>query len=370
MLMANLHILHDSFQQSPWLDNISRHFLEDGTVAKLIQDGVRGVTSNPTIFEKALADSTAYDAAIHESQLNKASAQLLYWQLAVDDIQRTADLLRPTFDESGGQDGFVSLEVSPELAQNAATTIAQGHDLWQRIDRPNLMIKIPATEACLPAITQLTSDGLNVNITLIFSLERYRQVIDAYLTGLENRSGDLHDIHSVASFFISRVDSNVDAQLDQIDSVEAHNLKGRTGIAQGWLAYQLFQEAFTPDNERWSNLQARGANLQRPLWASTSVKNPDYDPLLYVKGLLAPNTVNTLPNGTIDAIEHAPYDAFSNETGITADKISDAAGIMESLHGLGININGVTDQLEAEGVQKFHESFESMISTLTTKMPD
>lgn len=370
MLMANLHVLHDSFQQSPWLDNLSRRIIEDGTLAKLIQDGIRGVTSNPTIFEKSLADSTVYDAAIQESHLNKASAQLLYWQLAVQDIQHTADLLRPVFDESNGQDGFVSIEVSPELAHNAAASIAQAHDLWRRIDRPNLMIKIPATEDCLPAISQLTTDGVNVNITLMFSLERYQQVINAYLTGLENREGDLHNIRSVASFFISRVDSKVDAQLDQIDNVEAHNLKGRTGIAQGWLAYQLFQESFSPDNERWSSLQARGANLQLPLWASTSVKNPDYDPLLYVKGLLAPHTINTLPNTTIDAIEHAPYDALSNEAGISADKFDTGTSIMESLQRLGISIRDVTDQLETEGIQKFHESFMSMLSTLATKMPD
>jgi transaldolase len=368
--MADLHILHDTFQQSPWLDNLSRHLLDEGRIAKLIDEGIRGLTSNPTIFEKAFADSDAYDAAIASSGLTKNSVQQLYWELAIADIQRTADLLKPVFDDSKGQDGFVSLEVSPELAHDATATIAQAHELWQKIDRPNLMIKVPATEDCLPAIKQLIADGLNVNVTLIFSLERYQRVIEAYMDGLESHEGPLDNIHSVASFFISRVDSEVDARLAQLGGEHASQLAGQAGVAQARLAYQLFSQSFTADNPRWSALQARSAAVQRPLWASTSVKNPAYDPLLYVKSLLAPSTVNTLPDVTIEAIQHAPYDAFSHETGITAEGLQQAQVTLSALADVGVNMSDVTNLLETEGVQKFHGSFMSMLATLSAKMPE
>lgn len=368
-MTTNLQTLHNKFGQSPWLDNLSRHLLDNGTTAGYIANGVRGVTSNPTIFEKALADSTAYDQAIQESGLHQADAETLYWQLAVVDIQRTADLLRPVFDESGDQDGFVSLEVSPELSHNAAATIAEGRDLHQRVDRPNLMIKVPATKECLPVITQLTSDGFNVNITLIFSIERYREVVDAYMTGLERRSGALNAVHSVASFFVSRVDTEVDARLAAINSDESRALMGKTAVAQARQAYQAFTELFSKDNPRWSALAERGATVQQPLWASTSTKNPDYDPLLYVTNLVAPNTVNTLPNATLDAIMQAPPETFSSDRGITPDTIWASGELLAQLEDLDVSLTEVTDLLEQQGVQKFHESFQTMLASLAAKMP-
>lgn len=367
MLMADLHVLHDSFQQSPWLDNLSRHLLDDGTIAAFIDGGVRGLTSNPTIFEKAFADLAAYDDAIQASGLTKGSVQDLYWQLAIEDVQRVADLLQPVFSSSNGQDGFVSLEVSPELAHDTEATINQARELWQRLNRPNVMIKVPATEACLPAISQLISDGLNINVTLIFSLERYRQVIDAYLTGLERREGSLDSIHSVASFFVSRVDTAIDPYLEQLGRDEARQLLGHAAVAQAQCAYGIFLEACA--SERWQNLQNRGATLQRPLWASTSVKNPAYDPLLYVTNLLAANTVNTMPDGTITAIQHAPYDLFNNQSVITEATLQDAGNVLQALQNLGIDMHHVTTDLETEGVQKFHQSFMSMLETLAAKMP-
>ena len=367
--MTNLQKLHSEFNQSPWLDNLSRHFLDNGTIKNYIDNGVRGVTSNPTIFEKALADSTAYDQAIEASGLHQTDAETLYWQLAVADIQATADLLRPTFDTSNSQDGFVSLEVSPELSHDAEATVTEARDLHQRINRPNLMIKVPATKACLPAITQLISEGFNVNVTLIFSLERYREVVDAYMTGLEQRTDSLEQVHSVASFFVSRVDTEVDARLNALGSDEAQALTGKAAVAQARQAYQAFTELFSVDDARWSALASRGANVQRPLWASTSTKNPAYDPLLYVTNLVAPNTVNTLPNATLDAITQAPADTFNTERGITPDTIWASGELLARLENIGINMAEVTELLEQQGVQKFHESFQTMITSLAAKMP-
>ena len=366
--MTNLQMLHDKFQQSPWLDNLSRKMLDDGTIERLINDGIRGLTSNPTIFEKALSDSTAYDTAISASKLGRSQVVELYWDLAVEDIQRTADLLRPVFDASRGSDGFVSLEVSPEIAENAEDTNAQAHDLWQRVSRPNLMIKVPATKACLPSIRQLTADGLNVNITLIFGLERYREVIDAFLSGLEARQDTINGIHSVASFFVSRVDTEVDGRLEKLGADQAQRFAGNAGLAQARLAYEIFTETFSDNNPRWAALQARGALVQRPLWASTSTKNPAYDPLLYVKGLIAPNTVNTLPNATIDTLEQADSNGLS--TGITPETIAAAHRYLTELEQVcGIRMPEVADLLEEQGIEKFHASFTSLISALAAKMP-
>lgn len=367
--MTNLQKLHDEFNQSPWLDNLGRQFLDDGTIQRYIEAGVRGVTSNPSIFEKALAEETAYDGAIAASGLTQKDAETLYWQLAVEDIQRTADLLRPIFDTSGGQDGFVSLEVSPELAHDATRTIQEARELHDRIGRPNLMIKVPATKACLPAITQLTSQGFSLNVTLIFSLERYREVVEAYVQGLERYTGDLASVHSVASFFVSRVDTEVDARLTALGTEEARALTGKAAVAQARQAYQAFTELFSEANPRWSALAARHAHVQRPLWASTSVKNPDYDPLLYVTNLIAPNTVNTLPNGTLDAILAAPADTFVADKGIVPDTIWHSGELLAQLEALGIPMTDVTNLLEEQGVEKFQASFRTLLATLSAKMP-
>lgn len=366
--MTNLQLLHSTFDQSPWLDNLSRKMLDDNTIKNLIADGIRGLTSNPTIFEKALSDSTAYDAAIAASGMKRDAALALYWQLAVEDIQRTADLLRPVFDASNGADGYVSLEVSPEIAEDANDTIAQAHDLWQRVNRPNLMIKVPATKACLPAIKQLTADGLNVNITLIFGLERYREVIEAFFSGLEMRQEPIDHIHSVASFFVSRVDTEVDGRLEKAGTDMAHQFAGKAGLAQARLAYKIFTDTFSDSNPRWTSLHERGANIQRPLWASTSTKNPAYDPLLYVKGLIAPHTVNTLPNATIDTLEQT--DNSVSSLGITPETMQAADDYLRQLEQTcGIHMPDIADLLEKQGIEKFHASFTSLLTALAAKMP-
>ena len=366
--MTNLQLLHELFDQSPWLDNLSREMLGNGTIKSFVSDGIRGLTSNPTIFEKALSGSDAYDAAITASGLKRNDALTLYWQLAVEDIQQTADLLRPVFDASNGADGYVSLEVSPEIADDANSTIAQGHDLWQRVNRPNLMIKVPATKACLPAIKQLTIDGINVNITLIFGLERYREVIEAFLSGLEARQEPIASIHSVASFFVSRVDTEVDGRLEKIGADALQEFGGKSGLAQARLAYQIFTETFASSNARWATLQSAGANIQRPLWASTSTKNPAYDPLLYIKGLIAPNTINTLPNATIDILEQTSGSVSA--LGITPQTISEAQDYLTRLEqAYGIRMPEVANLLEVQGVEKFHASFTSLLTALAAKMP-
>ena len=366
--MTNLQLLHDTFGQSPWLDNLSRKMLDDGTIQQLINDGIRGLTSNPTIFEKALSGSAAYDADIAASGLSRDHVVDLYWQLAVEDIQRTADLLKPVYDSSAGSDGFVSIEVSPEIAENADDTIAQARDLWRRVNRPNLMVKVPATEACLPAIRQLTADGLNVNITLIFGLERYREVIDAFFSGLEARQEPVSGIHSVASFFVSRVDTEVDGRLEKLGPDQVRQFAGKAGLAQARLAYQIFLETFADNNPRWASLKARGANVQRPLWASTSTKNPAYDPLLYVKGLIAPHSVNTLPNATIDTIEQTEHSV--SELGITPETIDAAGQYLQQLErACQIRMPEVADLLEAQGIEKFHQSFASLLTALAAKIP-
>lgn len=366
--MTNLQILSTQFKQSPWLDNLSRELLDNGTIEKLINDGVRGLTSNPTIFEKALTGSSAYDAAISASGLAKTAVESLYWQLAEADIQRTADLLSPVFNSSQHQDGYVSLEVSPDLAQNAAETITQAHELWQRVNRPNLMIKVPATEACLPAIKQLISDGLNINITLIFDLDRYQAVIDAYLSGLEARTGPLEDIHSVASFFVSRVDTEIDEQLEKIGTADAQQAKGKAAVAQARLAYRIFTKNFNEDNQRWAQLMAKGASRQRPLWASTSTKNPDYDPLMYIKGLVAPDTVNTIPDATIALIDDASTSI--TEIGITPQNMAEAEEFLNRLEAVGVDMAKVGKLLEEQGVAKFHASFKALLTALAAKMPE
>src|SRR5262245_4519460 len=275
--MTKLQRLFDDYRQSPWLDNLTRPYLRDGTLARLVADGLRGVTANPTIFAKAIEGSSAYDEQFDALLAAGRSVPDAYWELVIDDIAHALAVLRPTFDASGGTDGFVSVEVAPELASDTDATIAAARDLHKRIAQPNLLVKIPATPEGVPAIHAMIAEGRSINITLIFSLSRYAEVIEAYLSGLEalaEQGDDLAAVHSVASSFVSRVDTEVDRRLDAVGAEAARALRGRAAVAQAKLAYQMFRDRFT--GERWARLARLGAHLQRPLWASTSTKNPAY----------------------------------------------------------------------------------------------
>jgi transaldolase len=361
--MTKLQRLYDDYGQSPWLDNLTRPYLRDGTLARLVADGIRGVTANPTIFAKAIQGSAAYDDQFDALLAAGRSVPDAYWELVIDDIAHALAVLRPTFDSSGGSDGFVSVEVAPELARDTAATSAAARDLHQRIAQPNLLVKIPATPEGVPAIQAMTAEGRSINITLIFSLTRYGEVIEAYLSGLEAlaaQGGDLAAVHSVASFFVSRVDAEVDRRLDGIGTPAARSLHGRAAIAQAKLAYQLFRERFA--GERWARLARLGAHLQRPLWASTSTKNPAYPDTLYVDQLIGPDTVNTLPEATIAAFEDHGQLARTIDTGV-----DEAAEVLRRLGAVGIDMDDVGRTLEAAGVASFHESFAGVLGALEAK---
>ncbi len=349
--------LHD-FGQSPWYDNLARSLLTDGGLAKLVSDdGIRGVTSNPTIFEKAMAAGEGYDEQLEQTAGEGLSITDSYWRLVVDDVGHAADILRPVYDASDRSDGFVSVEVSPDLAQDTAQTNAQAKDLFGRLGRPNVMIKIPGTLEGLPAITQTIAAGINVNVTLIFSLARHDAVIDAYLTGLERLAasgGDLSSVSSVASFFVSRVDTETDRRLP-----EGHELRGTAAVANAKLAYRLFRQRFS--GARWDALAAKGARLQRPLWASTSTKNPAYSPTLYVDELIGPDTVNTLAPASIEALQKGEGDQRADT--ITED-VEDALRVIRDLSGAGVDFDDVTETLEREGVESFSESFKDAFTTI------
>ncbi|HJO90633.1 MAG TPA: transaldolase, partial [Anaerolineales bacterium] len=282
--------------QSPWQDNISRDQLVSGMLQDMVNDGdITGLTSNPTIFQQAISGSNDYDVTISKLSSMGFDAEDIFYALASEDIRQAADIFKSVYDSTGGTDGYVSLEVSPRLAMDTAETVNEAIELWGKVNRPNLMIKIPATIPGLEAITMAISAGINVNVTLIFSVERYSKVIDAYITGLEKRldSGhDINNVNSVASFFISRIDTLVDARLDEmsLDDVDTDTIRGGTAIANANLAYNLFQNSIS--SKRWTHLQSKGANVQRPLWASTSTKDPKYSDVLYVESLIAENTVN------------------------------------------------------------------------------
>jgi transaldolase len=361
--MTKLQRLYLEYGQSPWLDNLTRPYLRDGTLARLVEDGIRGVTANPTIFAKAIEASDAYDQQFGALIGAGRTVPDAYWDLVVDDITHALAVLRPTFDTSGRSDGFVSLEVAPELAGDTGGTIAAARDLHQRIAQPNLLVKIPATPEGIPAIQAMIAEGRGINITLIFSLTRYAEVIEAYLSGLEalaDRGGDLAGVHSVASFFVSRVDTEVDRRLQAIGTPEALSLQGRAAVAQAKLAYQLFLQRFA--GERWARLEQLGAHPQRPLWASTSTKNPAYPDTLYVDELIGPDTVNTLPETTIAAFE----DHGRLQTSI--DRHADEAiDVMRRLAGAGIDMEDVGRTLEIAGVRAFHESFAGVLEALETK---
>lgn len=356
--------------QSLWYDNIQRRMLRNGEMAEMINRGeIFGVTSNPSIFQNAIAKSTDYDGALKPMAWAGWGASDIFWELAIEDIRATADLFHQLYTDTGGDDGYVSLEVNPNLAHDAEGTFAEAKRLWNRVNRENLMIKIPATREGVKAIKKAIAAGINVNVTLIFSSQRYQEVMDAYMAGLEERLAlkkPVESIASVASFFVSRVDSKVDAALQQLietDSIRAEsarNLLGKIAIANGKLAYELFKEKFT--SARFEKLQAAGARVQRPLWASTSTKNPAYRDVVYIEELIGPDSVNTVPPKTLVAFaEHGKAE-------ITIDKGLDAArSQMKSLQSLGISIDQVTQELEDEGVKAFSDAFAVLIASIQEK---
>jgi transaldolase len=367
-----LHDLH-ALGQSVWLDYIRRGILDNGELEEMIRRyDLRGVTSNPSIFEQAIGDSDDYDDAFDLLAADQADANEAYEALAVEDITRACDLFRGVYDESNGTDGFVSLEVSPELAHDEAGTLAEARRLWKAVDRPNLMIKVPGTEAGLPVIEQLLSEGLNVNITLLFSVQNHEQVMEAFLRGLERRmeaGQPLERVASVASFFVSRVDSAIDAQLNKLAEAatddaakqRALSMRGKAAVANARLAYRRFQEIFS--GARWERLAAAGAQVQRPLWASTSTKNPDYRDVVYVEELIGAHTVNTMPLATVEAFADHGVAKTTVDQGVD-QAVADIAALRE----LGIDLDQVTDQLQREGVEKFAKSFRELLQSVDAKL--
>jgi transaldolase len=351
---------------SVWLDDISRERLTTGNLAGLIRDRhVVGVTSNPTIFAHALGSGSAYDSQLADLEVREVGLEEAARAITTYDIRWACDVLRPVYDATSGLDGRVSIEVDPRIAMDTAKTIAEARALWWLVDRPNLFIKIPATEPGLPAITQCLSEGISINVTLIFALERYGQVIDAFLTGMEQAGQAGHDlatIASVASFFVSRVDTEVDRRLDKIGTAEAAALRGKAAIANARLAYELYEERFaTP---RWEALRQAGARPQRPLWASTSTKDPDYPDTMYVEELVAPGTVNTMPESTLHAM--ADHGTVRGNTGSSG--YDQARQLFADLEALGISYQDVVTVLEDEGVAKFAASWQEMLETISTEL--
>jgi transaldolase len=368
-MMNPIHDLH-KLGQSIWYDNIQRSLLTGGGMAQMVADGdIRGVTSNPSIFHNAIAKSSEYDDALVPLAKAGRSALEIYEALAIADIQSATDIFRGLYDETGGADGYVSLEVSPYLAHNTRGTCEEARRLWGAVSRPNLMIKIPATKAGLPAITETIAAGINVNVTLIFSQARYVEVMDAYLAGLERRmeAGKPVDrIASVASFFVSRIDSKVDKALDAIvaaggrNSELAGSLRGRMAVANAKKAYQKHLEIFA--KPRFQRLKAAGARTQRALWASTSTKNPAYRDVMYVEELIGPNTVNTVPPNTLEAFRD------HGEARLTlASGLAEAGQAFEALRAVGISFSDVTQELEDEGVKAFADSFTALLDAVETR---
>jgi transaldolase len=359
-----------AFGQSIWLDYIRRQMIDAGELKKLIdEDGLKGVTSNPAIFQKAIAGSADYDEAIRTLAQAGKSVEAIYQVLTVEDVQRAADLFRPTYDRMAGQDGFVSLEVNPHLAHNTQGTVAEARLLWQALARPNVLIKVPATQAGLPAIRQLISEGINVNITLLFGLPRYREVAEAYIAGLEARAAQgqpLNRVASVASFFLSRIDVLLDPRLEKLAAAggpqaqTARDLIGQVAIASAKKAYRIYQEIF--GSARFQKLAAPGARVQRLLWASTSTKNPAYPDLKYVEPLIGADTINTLPPDTLEA-----YRDHGDPAARLTEGVDRAVGNLARLPELGIDLDQATQQLEDEGVEKFNQPFDSLMATLEGK---
>ena len=358
--MSRLTDLYAQEDQSPWLDNVRRDWIESGEMQRWVDRGVRGVTSNPTIFQKAISGGDAYDEQFRQLLNSGTSVTDAYWELVVTDINNVLSILRPVYDSSNGLDGYVSIEVSPLLARDTDGTASAARHLHGLINQPNLYIKIPGTAEGLPAIKAMISEGVSVNVTLLFSLERYREVMEAYISGLEAREGDLSNVSSVASFFISRVDSEADKRLEAIGSDEAKALMGKVAVANAQVAYEAFLETFS--GPRWDALVARGARPQRPLWASTSTKNPAYPDTLYVDSLIGPNTVNTIPEATLDDFD----DHGTLARTVDAD-LPGAHAVLNQFAALGLSLADVTAQLEDEGVASFSKSFDDLLDSLTEK---
>jgi transaldolase len=376
--VTRLHDLYEEQGQSPWVDNIRRDSLADGSLAALVERGIRGVTSNPTIFAKAIEGGNFYDRQF-ASLLVDHTVEEAYWEMTITDIVEALGVLRPVYDASDATDGFVSIEVSPELAHDTAGTIEAARHLHERIALPNLYVKIPGTAAGLPAVRTMIAEGRNVNITLLFSLERYAEVIEAYLGGLEDRlemgADDLSGVHSVASFFVSRVDTEVDRRLERLAGVgnakgsevtgrlpadDLLSMRGTAAVAQAQVAYGLFDSRFS--GSRWEALAAKGARVQRPLWASTSTKNPAYPDLVYVDSLIGSDTVNTMPDQTIEAF----LDHGTVARTVDADP-ADSRRVLDRLGELGVDMADVSRTLENEGVASFAKSFEEVMQVLTDK---
>ena len=350
-----------------WLDDISRQSLESGHLAELRDRGVVGVTSNPTIFAKAVSDAETYAEQVRDLAARGISLEEAVRMITAYDVRWACDVMAPVYESSDGRDGRVSLEVDPRLAHDTVPTTAEARALWWLVDRPNLMIKIPATEEGLAAITAAIAEGISVNVTLIFGLDRYDKVMNAYLTGLEHaqKNGiDLAGIRSVASFFVSRVDSEVDKRLDKVGGDEAESLKAKAALANARLAYQRYERVIS--SERWQKLEEAGANRQRPLWASTSVKDPDLPDTLYVTNLVAPDTVNTMPEGTIDAV--ADHGEIEGDT--VTGGYAEAQDVIDRLSALGIEYDDVIAVLEREGVEKFEKSWAELLDTVRASLDD
>jgi transaldolase len=342
------------------MDNLRRGWLTSGELAAWVARGIRGLTSNPSIFQKAISTGTDYDEQFHGLVRGGATVTDAYWDLVTADIRGALDLLRPVYDASDGVDGYVSLEVAPDLARDGAGTAAAARHLHEVVDAPNLYVKIPGTREGLEPIRTMVAEGRNVNVTLIFSLERYAEVMEAYLSGLEAAPGDLSRVASVASFFVSRVDTEVDRRLEAIGTERARSLRGTAAVAQAQVAYQQFRDTFR--GERWDALVARGARVQRPLWASTSTKNPAYPDTRYVDELIGPDTVNTMPEDTIEAF----LDHGTVERAVDRDPAA-AQAALDALTEVGVDLDDVARVLEDEGVGAFAKAFDELIGTLDAK---
>jgi transaldolase len=361
MSKSRLHQLSE-LGQSVWIDFLSRQMLRSGKLARMMEeDAVVGVTSNPTIFQKAISEGNDYDEQLRECLQETDDPKEIFWRLAATDVGDACDLLRGVWDAGSGRDGYVSIEVDPNLAGDTEGTIAEAQHLHETIDKPNLYVKIPATKEGLPAIEEMISRGRNINVTLTFSLQRYEEVAEAYIRGLERlveAGGDPSPVSSVASFFVSRVDSETDKRLDEIGGHD--ELKGKLAVANAKLAYQKYKEIFSGD--RWDALAAKGATKQRCLWASTSTKNPAYSDVLYVDELIGPETVNTMPEETIEAFQDHGTVAVTLERGL-----DEAKRVFEQLAAAGIDYDDVTRVLEEEGVQKFADSFAELLDGIRAK---
>jgi len=360
--------------QSIWYDNIERKLLKDGTLEGMVRRGeIRGITSNPSIFNKAISQSDDYDEEIKTLTREGLSRENVFERLAISDIQAAADLFRPLYDHTDGDDGYVSLEVSPYLAYDAVLTISEANRLWNDVNRPNLMVKIPATKAGLPAITETIAAGINVNVTLIFSLDRYREVREAYLAGLEKRASagkPIDNIASVASFFISRIDSKVDKQMKSFietatpeEKQRIEQLRGKTAVASGKLAFLDYEDTFGENGIRFEELKSQGAKRQRVLWASTSTKNPAYPDTKYVEEMIGPLTINTVPPNTLEAfLDHGVVERTIDQN------IEAAHNVMIGLSELGIDLDQATKELEEEGVKSFADAYTDLLDSLQKRM--